>query len=126
METGDFSKHWMARGAPQEISRKIFQALENFAPKFPSLGKNPADFPKLPENRSRPTPRFAHPSEGGDQNSGVCPGFLLWRMAAGQGGLVATARNDLVNFGFQEPWKPARQEAGAARSKHCNRSLCRR
>jgi hypothetical protein len=26
-------------------------------------------------------------------------------MAAGRGGLVATARNDLVNFGFQEPWK---------------------
>jgi hypothetical protein len=26
-------------------------------------------------------------------------------MAAGRGGLVATARNDLVNFGFQEAWK---------------------
>jgi hypothetical protein len=26
-------------------------------------------------------------------------------MAAGRGGLVATARNDLVNFGFQDPWK---------------------
>jgi hypothetical protein len=26
-------------------------------------------------------------------------------MAAGRGGLVATARNALVNFGFQESWK---------------------
>jgi hypothetical protein len=26
-------------------------------------------------------------------------------MAAGRGGLVATARNDLVNFGFQEAGK---------------------
>jgi hypothetical protein len=26
-------------------------------------------------------------------------------MAAGRGGLVATARNALVNFGFQEAWK---------------------
>jgi hypothetical protein len=30
-------------------------------------------------------------------------------MAAGRGGLVATARNDLVNFGFQEPWKNFRE-----------------
>jgi hypothetical protein len=30
-------------------------------------------------------------------------------MAAGRGGLVATARNDLINFGFQEPWKNFRE-----------------
>jgi len=30
-------------------------------------------------------------------------------MAAGRGGLVATARNDLVNFGFQEAWKNFRE-----------------
>jgi hypothetical protein len=30
-------------------------------------------------------------------------------MAAGRGGLVATARNALVNFGFQEPWKNSEQ-----------------
>jgi hypothetical protein len=37
--TGGFSKHWMARGAPQESSRKFFQALEKMARIFPSLGK---------------------------------------------------------------------------------------
>jgi hypothetical protein len=31
-------------------------------------------------------------------------------MAAGRGGLVATARNDLVNFGFQEAWKNFREK----------------
>jgi hypothetical protein len=30
-------------------------------------------------------------------------------VAAGRGGLVATARNALVNFGFQEPWKKCRE-----------------
>jgi hypothetical protein len=32
-------------------------------------------------------------------------GFPPLEDGAGRGGLVATARNDLVNFGFQEAWK---------------------
>jgi hypothetical protein len=37
--TAGFSKDWMARSAPQEISPLFFQALEKISPDFPSLGK---------------------------------------------------------------------------------------
>jgi hypothetical protein len=43
MGTVSFSEHWMARSAPQEISRQNFQGLEKPAGFFPGLGKTRHD-----------------------------------------------------------------------------------
>jgi hypothetical protein len=45
-ETIGFSRHWMARGAPQEISRIFFQGSELFSRFFPGLGRFACVFSK--------------------------------------------------------------------------------